>query len=101
MTTTKTSILKLNTAFVKYSGGSRRSDMGGGGGHPDPEIWGVGAVIETLRKRGGANLKEPLEGCIFDVISSLNTKFFQIWSSVTGYGELCVCFYPIRIGEIF
>ena len=26
------------------------------------------------------------------VISSLNTKFFQIWSSVTGYGELFVCF---------
>ena len=37
----------------------------------------------------------------FDVISSLNTKFFQIWSSVTGYGELCMCFQPIRIGEIF
>ena len=33
-----------------------------------------------------------LERCIFDVISSLNTKFFQIWSSVTGYGELNVCF---------
>ena len=31
---------------------------------------------------------------VFDVISSLNTKFSQIWSSVylTGYGELCVCF---------
>ena len=26
------------------------------------------------------------------VISSLNTKFFQIWSSVTGYGELNMCF---------
>ena len=25
-------------------------------------------------------------------ISSLNTKFFQIWSSVTAYGELNVCF---------
>ena len=25
----------------------------------------------------------------------------QIWSSVTGYGELGVCFQPIRIGEIF
>ena len=31
------------------------------------------------------------ERCIFGVISSLNTKFFQIWSSVTGYDELCVC----------
>ena len=41
------------------------------------------------------------EGCIFDVISSLNTKFFQIWPSVTGYGELNGCFQPIRIGEIF
>ena len=28
----------------------------------------------------------------FDVISSLKTKFFQIWSSVTGYGELNVVF---------
>ena len=33
----------------------------------------------------------------FDIISSLNTTFFQIWSSVTGYGELNVCFQPIRI----
>ena len=41
------------------------------------------------------------ERCIFDVISSLNRKFFQIWSSETGYGEFCVCFQPIRIGEIF
>ena len=24
--------------------------------------------------------------------SLLNTKFFQIWSSVAGYGGLCVCF---------
>ena len=32
------------------------------------------------------------ERFIFDVISSLNTKIFQIWSSVTGYGELNVCF---------
>ena len=28
----------------------------------------------------------------FYVISSLNTKFFQIWSSVTGYDELNVYF---------
>ena len=28
----------------------------------------------------------------YHVISSLNTKFFEIWLSVTGYGELCVCF---------
>ena len=34
-------------------------------------------------------------------VFSANTKFFQIWSPVTGYGELCVCFQPIRIGEIF
>ena len=39
--------------------------------------------------------------CILDVISSLNTDFFQIWSSETGFGELCVCFYAIRIVEIF
>ena len=30
--------------------------------------------------------------CIFDVISLLNTKFLQIWSSITGYGELNMCF---------
>ena len=37
---------------------------------------------------------------LVDVISSLNTKFFQIWSTVvTGYGELIVCFQPIRIGD--
>ena len=30
--------------------------------------------------------------CIFDVIGWLIAKFFQIWSSVAGYGELCVCF---------
>ena len=26
---------------------------------------------------------------------------WSIWSTVAGYGELCVCFYPIRNGEIF
>ena len=31
----------------------------------------------------------------------INAKFFQICSSVIGYGELCVCFQPIRKGEIF
>ena len=34
----------------------------------------------------------PIASSIFDVISSSNTKFFQIWSSLTGYGELWVCF---------
>ena len=29
------------------------------------------------------------KGCTFDIIGSLNAKFFQIWSSVAaGYGEL-------------
>ena len=37
-------------------------------------------------------LSSPVAGCTFDVISSLNTKYLQIWSSVTGYCELCVCF---------
>ena len=32
---------------------------------------------------------------------SIKSKFFQIWSSVTGYGELNVCFEPVRVGEIF
>ena len=45
--------------------------------------------IEEGVIRQGINLQER---CIFDVTSSLNTKFFQIWSSVTGYGELCGCF---------
>ena len=39
--------------------------------------------------------------CTFDVIGWLIVKFLQIWSSVGGYGELCVCFRPIRNGEIF
>ena len=39
--------------------------------------------------------------CTFDVIGSLNAKFFQVWSSGAGYGELCVCFQAIRIGDIF
>ena len=45
---------------------------------------------------------EPVAGCIFDVICSLNTTFFQgkISSSVTSSGELCVCIQSIRIGEI-
>ena len=30
-------------------------------------------------------------GLHFDVISSLNSNFYQIWSSVTGYDELCEC----------
>ena len=37
-----------------------------------------------------------------DVIGLLNAKFFQIWSlTVAGYGELWVCFQPIRIRDIF
>ena len=56
---------------------------------PRPQVFPVKKCI-NLQKR-----------CIFDVISSPNTKFFQMWSSATGYGELCVCFEPIRIGEIF
>ena len=32
------------------------------------------------------------ESRTFDIIGSLNTKLFLIWSSVAGYGELCMCF---------
>ena len=32
------------------------------------------------------------ERCTFDVIGWLIAKFFQIWSSVAGYGELCMAF---------
>ena len=28
-------------------------------------------------------------------------KFFEIWSTVAGYDELCMSFEPIRNGEIF
>ena len=31
----------------------------------------------------------------------LIAKFFQSRSTVAGYGEFCVCFYPFRNGEIF
>ena len=34
---------------------------------------------------------------VFSVSGALNAKFFQIWSSVAGYGELCVCFYATAI----
>ena len=56
--------------------------------------------LNLVPRSSRLTVHQPVEGCIFDVISSLNTKFFQICSSVTGYGELCVCFQPIRIGEI-
>ena len=52
-------------------------------------------TMETTESRPqvfSVNRALTWEGCIFDIISSLNTKFFQIWSSVTGYGELCMCF---------
>ena len=41
------------------------------------------------------------EHCIFDVISSLNTKFFPIWSSVTGYGEFKCAFSQSESGKYF
>ena len=44
---------------------------------PRPQVFSVNGAL-------------TVEGCIFGVISSLNTKFFQIWSPLTGYGELCV-----------
>ena len=31
------------------------------------------------------------KSCFFDVMGSLIAKFFQIWSSVVGYGESFVC----------
>ena len=55
-------------------------------------------LTEKTWGRGGIN---PQERCSFDVIGSLNAKFFQIWLSVASYGELWACFYPIRIAEIF
>ena len=61
----------------------------------------VSAIFIFTTKTTQPRSHGALTCCIFDVISSLKSKFFQIWSSVTGYGELCVCFSPIRIGEIF
>ena len=84
-------------------------------------------VVSVLRKRDGIlnhqvsatfpncgnTLFHPVPGllgwrcinlqgsCTIDVIRWLIAKFFQIWSSVVGYGELSVCFYPIRIGKTF
>ena len=52
--------------------------------HNQPETWSPGLLGEQC-----INLQES---CSFDVIDSLIAKFFQIWSSVTGYGELNVCF---------
>ena len=56
---------------------------------------------QVLSVNGALTRKNPQEGCSFDVIDSLNAKFFQIWSSVAGYGELCVSFKPIRMGKYF
>ena len=58
--------------------------------------------LETFMNRFNFSLTcNGLHFCIFDLISSLNTKLFQTWPAVTGYGEFCVCFKPIRTGEIF
>ena len=56
---------------------------------------------QVLSVNGALTRKNPQEGCSFDVIDSLNAKFFQIWSSVAGYGELCVSFKPIRMEKYF
>ena len=47
--------------------------------------------LNLVPRSSRLTVHQPVAGCIFDIISSLNTKFFQIWSSVTGCGELCVC----------
>ena len=47
--------------------------------------------LNLVPRSSRLTVHQPAAGCIFAIISSLNTKFFQIWSSVTGYGELCVC----------
>ena len=39
--------------------------------------------------------------CTIDVISSYIAKFFQIWSKVSSYDELCVGFQLIRNVEIY
>ena len=40
--------------------------------------------------------------CMNDVIfHNFIAKSFQIMSTIAGYDELCMAFYPIRNGEIF
>ena len=50
-------------------------------------LW-LGICVEVDVDR--ITILPPLTCCTFDVIGSLNAKIFQIWSSVAGYGELCV-----------
>ena len=60
---------------------------------------GLSSSENILQKAGVAPLRVVF--LLRAAFLTLNTKFFQIWSSVSGYGELCVCFQPIRVGEIF
>ena len=52
------------------------------------------------KKTGSSHLNLQAEAALFDAIGSF-ARFFQIWSSAAGYGELCLCFSSVRIGEIF
>ena len=67
------------------SGGSRPSDNGGGGGHPDPEIRGAGAVSKNFfsalrasvwpKKRGGGGeggRTPPLDPPLHKVVTCIN-----------------------------
>ena len=52
----------------------------------------LAASITTKFEQRWLTVINLQESCTFDIIGSLNTKLFQIWSSVAGYGELCMCF---------
>ena len=49
--------IKSHCSVISCSGGSRPSDLGGGGGHPDPDIRGGKAgLIKKLFGPSGLNL---------------------------------------------
>ena len=67
---TSRTILSFSNVLVQSSGGSRPTDRGGGGGHPDPEITGGLASKKKnsppfgpyfrLKIRGGGRFPGPL-----------------------------------------
>ena len=70
----------------------------GWGGYNDTENWAL-SIQKNLKLRKIPN-GTVLSGCT--VPTQVNTRLVRrVWSSVTGYGELCMCFQPVRIGEIF
>ena len=57
--------------------------------------------LNPVPRSSRLTVHQPVEGCIFDAISLVNTKFFQIWSPVTRYGEYACAFSPSELGNYF